>query len=58
VLHLPDPADTAAARLGPERAAELMSIGADTDVADLVAAVLAMPAPVPGMPAPVPEAVS
>jgi predicted ATPase/class 3 adenylate cyclase len=47
VLHLPDPADTAAARLGPERAAELMSIGADTDVADLVAAVLAMPAPVP-----------
>ncbi|MBI3751747.1 MAG: adenylate/guanylate cyclase domain-containing protein [Chloroflexi bacterium] len=47
VLHLPDPVATAAEKLGTERAAELMSIGADTAVEDLVATVLAMPGPTP-----------
>jgi len=45
VLHLPDPSETAIARLGAERAAELMAIGADTDVNDMAAMVLAMPMP-------------
>jgi predicted ATPase/class 3 adenylate cyclase len=45
VLHLDDPSETAVAKLGPERAAELLAMGADTAVADLVATVLAMPRP-------------
>jgi tetratricopeptide (TPR) repeat protein len=47
VLHLPDPVETAVARLGPERAAELMAIGEDTAVADLVGLVLGMREPAP-----------
>ena len=47
VLHLPDPGETSIEKLGPERAAELMSIGADTAIEDLVTMVLAMPAPTP-----------
>lgn len=47
VLHLPDPGETSVEKLGSERAAELMSIGADTAVEDLVAMVLAMPGPTP-----------
>ena len=38
---------TSTEKLGPERAAELMSIGADTAVDDLVAMILAMPSPTP-----------
>ena len=45
VLHLDDPSETALAKLGPERAAELMAMGADTAVEDLVAAVLAVSEP-------------
>lgn len=47
VLHLPDPVETAVARLGPERAAELMAVGEDTAVEDLVALVLGTPEPPP-----------
>jgi predicted ATPase/class 3 adenylate cyclase len=45
VLHLPDPRETAAERLGAERAAELMAEGARTPVATIVEEVLAAPAP-------------
>jgi predicted ATPase/class 3 adenylate cyclase len=45
VLHLDDPSATVIAKLGPERAAELMAIGADTAVGDLVEAVLAIREP-------------
>ena len=37
VLKLRDPADTVVELLGAERAAELMQVGEDTDVNDLVA---------------------
>ncbi len=41
VLHLPDPAELAVERFGAERAAELMAIGADTPIAEVVGEVLA-----------------
>ncbi|HEX7951068.1 MAG TPA: adenylate/guanylate cyclase domain-containing protein [Candidatus Limnocylindrales bacterium] len=47
VLHLPDPVETAVARLGPARAAELIAIGEDTAVEDLVALLLGTPEPPP-----------
>ncbi|HYM85012.1 MAG TPA: AAA family ATPase, partial [Candidatus Dormibacteraeota bacterium] len=42
VLKLPDPEATVAERLEPARAAELLALGAGSDVHDLVAEVLAM----------------
>ncbi|MEZ0239414.1 MAG: adenylate/guanylate cyclase domain-containing protein [Chloroflexota bacterium] len=45
VLHLPDPRETAAEKLGAERAAELMAEGAGTPLSEIVAAVLAAPTP-------------
>jgi hypothetical protein len=45
VLHLPDPRDLAAERLGEERAAELMAQGAATPVQEIIEEVLAAPAP-------------
>jgi predicted ATPase/class 3 adenylate cyclase len=45
VLKLPDPEVTVSELLGAERAGELMAVGADTDVQDLVAEVLAMAPP-------------
>jgi predicted ATPase len=51
VLHLPDPADLATQRLGEERARELLAIGADTPIAQIVEEVLAAPAPVASAPA-------
>jgi predicted ATPase/class 3 adenylate cyclase len=56
VLHLDDPADTSVRTFGPERAAELMAIGADTAVEDLVALLLAMPEPSPSATAAAPSA--
>jgi non-specific serine/threonine protein kinase len=47
VLHLRDPAEIAAERLGEERATELMDIGAATPVAQVIEEVLAAPAPSP-----------
>ena len=45
VLHLRDPAELAAERLGEERASELMDAGADTPVEQVIEEVLAAPAP-------------
>ena len=45
VLHLRDPAELAAERLGQERASELMDAGADTPVEQVIEEVLAAPAP-------------
>ncbi len=45
VLHLPDPAELASRTLGPERAAELMAVGASTARSEMVAAVLATSPP-------------
>jgi predicted ATPase/class 3 adenylate cyclase len=45
VLHLDDPAQTAVERLGADRAAELMADGAATPLPEIVAEVLAAPAP-------------
>ena len=45
VLHLPDPSDLAAERLGEERAAELLAAGAVVPRAEVVAEVLAAPPP-------------
>ena len=45
VLHLPDPTETAIARLGEARAAELLAEGAATPLALITEQVLAMPAP-------------
>jgi hypothetical protein len=45
VLHLPDPGGLAEQRLGPERAAELLATGAAVPLADVIAEVLAAPAP-------------
>jgi predicted ATPase/class 3 adenylate cyclase len=45
VLHLPDPADLAAARFGAERAAELLAAGAAGSLTDAIDAVLAADPP-------------
>jgi predicted ATPase/class 3 adenylate cyclase len=45
VLHLPDPAGTAAERFGADRAAELLAEGEAIPIEDIVARVLAMPSP-------------
>ncbi len=45
VLHLPDPTELAERTLGPERAAELMAVGASTARPEMVAAVLATSPP-------------
>jgi predicted ATPase/class 3 adenylate cyclase len=45
VLHLPDPRDLVAERLGPERAAELIAAGAATPLPDLLAELVALPVP-------------
>jgi hypothetical protein len=45
VLHLPDPRDLAIERLGEARATELMADGAATPVEEIIAEVLAAPAP-------------
>ncbi len=45
VLHLPDPGDLAQEHFGPERAAELMASGAAIPVSQVIAEVLAAPAP-------------
>ncbi|MBF8290539.1 MAG: Adenylate/guanylate cyclase protein, partial [Chloroflexi bacterium] len=52
VLHLPDPADLAAGHFGPERAAEIMAVGAESPISDIVAEVLAARLPA-RLPAPV-----
>jgi predicted ATPase/class 3 adenylate cyclase len=60
VLHLPEPRDLAIERLGEARATELMADGAATPVEEIIAEVLAAPAPpvpappgagIPGVPA-------
>ena len=43
VLHLPDPRSLAEVRLGAERAAELLAVGAATPVDEAIAEVLAAP---------------
>ena len=45
VLHLPDLATTASAKLGEARAAELLAEGATTPIGEIIEQVLAMPAP-------------
>jgi hypothetical protein len=51
VLHLPDPTETAIARLGEARATALFAEGAATPLALIVEQILAMPAPgAPGAP--------
>jgi predicted ATPase/class 3 adenylate cyclase len=45
VLHMPEPKGLAIERLGEERARELLAIGADTPVAQIIAEVLAAPGP-------------
>ena len=45
VLHLPDPAGLATERFGDERAARLMQEGASITVDEMVARLLAAPAP-------------
>ena len=45
VLHLPDPTETAIARLGEARAQELMAEGAATPLEVITEQLLAMPAP-------------
>jgi predicted ATPase/class 3 adenylate cyclase len=47
VLHLDDPGQTAIERLGASRAAELMADGAATPLPEIVAEILATPAPAP-----------
>jgi class 3 adenylate cyclase len=47
VLHLPDPGELAAGRFGPERARELLAIGATMPVSQVVADVLAASPPAP-----------
>ncbi len=45
VLHLRDPEEIAIERLGEERARELLAIGADTPIGQVIEEVLAAPAP-------------
>jgi hypothetical protein len=45
VLHLPDPAVTAAERFGADRAAELLAEGEGIPIDEVVATVLAKPSP-------------
>jgi hypothetical protein len=45
VLHLPDPTDTAIAKLGEARAKELFDQGAATPIEVITEQLLAMPAP-------------
>ena len=45
VLHLPDPAETAAERFGADRAAELLAEGEAIPIDEVVATVLARPSP-------------
>jgi predicted ATPase/class 3 adenylate cyclase len=52
VLHLPDPAGTAAERFGADRAAELLAEGEAIPIDDVVAMVLAKPSPSSSSPSP------
>jgi hypothetical protein len=45
VLHLPDPTETAIAKLGEARARELLDQGASTPLEIVTEQLLAMPAP-------------